>query len=108
MSKTHLNITIDTEILLYYRMKKINLSSKVNSYLKLEMDLQTNSKEEQELHFELEKLKQDEKEISNKKQELIVQIEFARSKKEKENISEMERIDRESAFFRQHNPARDF
>jgi len=108
MSKTHLNITIDTEILLYYRMKRLNLSSKVNSYLKLEMELQTNSKEEQELYFELEKIKEEEKDLSNKKQELIVQIEFARSNKEKELKAETERIERESAFLRHHNPARDF
>lgn len=94
MSKRHLSITVDSEVWFYYATKrmneKINLSALVEQFLRYNMELEKDNRDQQELEEKLEELKNSRKQLQEEEQKLqthLIRIREENEKASKEQLA---------------------
>ncbi len=108
MSKTKTSVTLDLDILYYYKNKGIKLSNKINDFLRQGMELEKENKEEEELNKELIETNNKIEELKQNRNEILIRLQFIKEEKEKALKEEWEQIERMADFNRLHNPLRDY
>jgi len=107
MSKGRLNLTVDFDVAMYYRLRpEINISRLVNEVLKNNMNLQKNNKGEQEVEELLKKEEERIKEAQDKRNTLFLQLKQLKDERAEAERLEQVEIDRLDRSLRANNPLR--
>lgn len=91
MGKQRVNLTIDSDIWLYFKtLEDVNLSDSVNQILRFQMKAQKEDRDEKELEDEIQKLRQQKDELDNKIIKLSTALMKKREEKEQQKKQEQE------------------
>lgn len=90
-SKRHLNITIDDDVYLHYRVfkKDVNISDLVNNYLRFMMKTREENKETLLLEKELEDLKEEQVKASERAAAILLELNNRKAEAEKLSKEEL-------------------
>lgn len=107
MSKRHLNITVDNEVWFYYATRrmnqKINLSALVEQFLRYNMELEKDNRDQQELEDQLEELRSQRKSLQQEEQKLQTNLIRIREEREKQSKKELAKTIKKSQSLRNAN-----